>query len=1748
MGKPKGSKVAGAERDEIMNKLVKRREQMFTQIRSFSRFVDSLVDDPGRVVELELRLESVQPLYQEFNSIIVDLKLLDDDFDVEQHKEWFETEYFRVVSQAKQILKLSSESERSRLQCSAVPNVEPVFNASVPFAKLPILGVPKFSGEYEKWTQFSETFHVLVHSNPQLDEIQKFYYLLDSLEGGARKVLDCLEVSRANYSVALKLLEERFFNKGVIIQSHLKAMFDVSSINKPSHSMLRNLVDLILKHTRALKALGEPTESWDRLIIFFMSRKLDSESKLEWEKLSVSDFNNDPSLKHFTDFIVNRCRILEAIDGSSRTFKTQKSVNSGTFVAVNNKHVKCEICKEPHFVYACEKLKSLSVPDRIQQVKRSKLCLNCLRSSHLAYECRSEGCRKCKQRHNTLLHLDKRNTDTAGSTNQNVSNSGDLDITPVANHSSVACENPVKNDLLAVASCNTFLEHTQVVLSTAVVQIEDKFGRFVKCRALLDSGSQINFISKPLAVKLGLNLSKTNVSVTGVGQRVTDILYRVHSCIKSAYNDYKADLFFLVMDNITSHIPVKSFSIENLDIPSGIKLADPDFNKSANIDLLIGAGIFYELLCVGQIKLGINQPILHKSVLGWLVSGPIQGTRQVVSASHVAVEQDVQSQLEKFWSIEECAPVKLHSGEELECEEVFVNSVRRSDSGRFSVALPLKDNYNKLGSSFENASRRLRKLEKRLNSDLDLKTKYSSFIKEYQDLNHMTLIEKENLVTENPTYYLPHHAVVNESSITTKLRVVFDGSAKSDSGLSLNDILKVGPTVQEDLVSILIRFRQKPIVVQADIEKMYRQVDVLPEYRDLQRILWRSNSNNEIEHFRLNTLTYGTAPASFLATRCLKQIALDIQNQFPKLSKIINTNFYVDDLIVTFDSIEEAIEIATGLARELDKYKFPLRKWASNRPEVLEALSREQAPTQGYFITDNNTRKTLGVYWKADTDDLEFVINITPINQIKVTKRAILSLTSQIFDPLGLVGPITIRAKVILQKLWQLKLDWDEAIPINLFTMWNNFYSDMEMLNDIKIPRQCEVNNASYFELHGFSDASSYAYGAAIYLRSINDNGEVLSNLICAKSRVAPVKTVSLPRLELCGALLLSKLSQKILSTIEFKISKVFLWSDSTIVLSWISQEPSTWKVFTANRVSEIQLLTKEAVWNHVSSKENPADIISRGVNSDFLKTSKLWWHGPEWLLAPVESWPKTDFTNSNEEIPDKRKETRVFTASLLDLSLFTRFSSLYRLKRYVGWCFRFCTNARREVDGRIFGDLTVAELDNSLFGLIKFAQQQMFRDEINQLESKGCVSRSSSLKTLDPFIDNNNILRVGGRLVHSNLSYDVKHPILLPKCHPLTRLIIRDYHQRQLHAGPQAILTGLRQKFWIINGRNEVRSVLSKCITCFRTKPVPMFQKMGNLPRDRVICQRPFSVCGIDFAGPFNVKDGKLRNRSVVKGYMCLFICFVTKAVHIELVGDLSTASFLDALKRFVSRRGLCSKIYSDNGTNFIGANNDLKRISQTLSGFGLTNEVQTYCKSQSIEWQYIPPRSPHQGGLWESSIKSAKRLITRIIGNSVLTFEQLSTVFCQVESVLNSRPLTPLSTNPNDLEPLTPGHFLIGTALNSIPQVDVSAVPTNRLSKYQLLQQMVQQLWSRWSNEYLTNLQARYKWLQGQKVPIGALVILKEENVPPLQWKMGRIIAAHPGADGLIRVVEVRTSNGVVKRAVQKVCVLPMEDEKGE
>ncbi|GFX04291.1 integrase catalytic domain-containing protein [Trichonephila clavipes] len=564
----------------------------------------------------------------------------------------------------------------------------------------------------------------------------------------------------------------------------------------------------------------------------------------------------------------------------------------------------------------------------------------------------------------------------------------------------------------------------------------------------------------------------------------------------------------------------------------------------------------------------------------------------VKNASRAA--DNLEHSIKKFWEIENVEIDSVKTSELDICEDHFKSTHSRDDQGRYTVAMPLKEDPSCLGESRQTAIQRLNSLWKRLSRDKEYLSLYEKFLQEYEDLGHMREIKVDG---SGVSFYMPHYGVYRPEKSTTKMRTVFNASSPSTSGKSLNSIQFKGGLVQEDLFSIMVRFRKHKYAFTTDIKKMFRMINIHPEQTCLQRILWKKGIGEPIKTYELTTVTYGTVSAPYLATRTLKQLAMDEANNFPLAAPVVLSDCYMDDILSGSESIEEVIELQHQLIEMFKTAGMHLHKWCGNLPEITSNL-------QEYAFLESEETKALGIIWNPKLDC--FLFRIEQQRPTSFTKRMVLSTIARIFDPLGLLGPIITWAKIFMQRLWLLELGWSDELPFKEEKEWRRFIDSLKAMHNISIDRCIVIHRAESIELHAFSDASEKAYGSSIYLKSVSALGEVKVCLVTSKSRVSPLKQISIPRLELCGAVLAAKLMKKVKEALNLQITAVHFWSDSTIVISWIHRESRELKTFVANRVSKIHQLSSRDQWHHIASEQNPADVLSKGLLPEELRDDSM--------------------------------------------------------------------------------------------------------------------------------------------------------------------------------------------------------------------------------------------------------------------------------------------------------------------------------------------------------------------------------------------------------------------------------------------------------------------------------------------------------------------------------------------------------------
>lgn len=1284
----------------------------------------------------------------------------------------------------------------------------------------------------------------------------------------------------------------------------------------------------------------------------------------------------------------------------------------------------------------------------------------------------------------------------------------------------------------------------ETLLPTAWVTATSN-GVRMRVRALLDQASQVCIVTQRIAQRMCMQRSMSEMpEITGVGRisvgkKLGGVQFEVMASDAPSF-----EVNAMVLPSITAMLPNIPVQASQHPAFAALKLADETYWKPGRIDLLIGAAKFSKFLLKGLHK--ADGLVAQDTTFGWIMSGEAVANMHTTAALTCTMHVQLEDVLKRFWEQEETEPKQLLSHDDVTCEQMYASTTTRAADGRYIVELPFRQGGRELGESRTNAVRRLLQMERRGRQYPLMYNEYRSFMRNYLELGHMEIVP-QNEVDNDQSYYLPHHAVFKPESTTTKLRVVFDATAASSNGVGLNSLLHTGPRLQETLPSILMRWRTRKIAISADVQKMYRQIWVHPSHRDYQRIVWREKEEEPMAHYRLKTVTYGVASAPYMAIKTLQRLGEDESKKFPLGAKVLQTDFYVDDCLTGSDTFNDAIQLKDELIGVMNAGGMKLLKWSSNSVELLQTLPADHLECQAPLMLDNEQEcvKALGIRWYPSIDVFGYKVTV-PKRKEKMTKREILGEIARLFDPLGLVAPVVVTAKIIMQQLWLTGLNWDDELPQDTSELWHSYQSELTQLEELRIPRWCGTTSNNVLQLHGFSDASQVAYSACVYSRVQDEHGKVIVSLLAAKTKVAPIKQQSIPRLELCGAVLVTRLLLECRQAFKQHHVELFAWTDSTVVLAWLQRHANVWQTYVANRVSEIQSSMTSRQWRHVAGVENPADCASRGLMPSEIRDHQLWWTGPTWLADPETTWPQRQPADIDETQLEQRKPGLTCNVVMVVNEMFIlaeRCSSLAKLLRVTAYCRRVLRRNRR--DGQV---LAADEIEEARRVWIRLAQQQEFGTPNSNMDTQALEAwaRSHTLSKLKPFIDESGIVRVGGRLQNAVVAYEERHPAILPARNVFTRLVILDAHERVFHAGSQNTMGRLHQRYWLLKERNQVRALIHKCVTCARARPHAQAQLMGSLPLGRVRPTRPFTHTAIDYAGPIRTRTSKGRGIKATKAWVAVFVCLCTKAVHLELVSDISAAAFRAAFRRFTSRRGACSDVYSDNGTNFVGADREMReQLARCLQDENWRSEL----SDGGTRFHFAPPGSPHFNGLAEATVKMAKSAMRRIIGEHTLTFEEMITFLSQVEAALNSRPLCALPAEGDEASVLTPGHFLVGQPLTAVPEPNAIDEKLTLSNRWHLIQQMVQHFWRRWSQEYLHQLQQRSKWTAtSPNVTVGDVVLLHDELQHVTRWRMGRVIETHIGKDGLVRVATIKTAGGTLKRAVTKMTILPVNDKMYE
>ncbi len=1597
--------------------------------------------------------------------------------------------------------------------------------------------------------------------------------------------------TEAAYMAAWNILEDRFGNPFVVGKSYRDKIQSWHKIATKDTKDLREFVDFLssvesaMPYVQGLQALNDCVENQR------ISAKLPEWLSSRWNRAVTKfqdEYKGFPDFKYFVEFLNKEARIacnpitsLQAIkpveqdrfkqpDQDHSKFQRNRNSSAKTFTTSSSERtsIMCVFCKRHgHTLHKCHKIMERPVEERLKFVQSEKLCFGCLKAGHNSKGCTSRSvCEKCERYHPTCLHQDRvyKGPGQRARLNQDQSRSNQDFADRTTESQRIQESMPVTSNRVVQEKNGTYTSSIVPVYVSTIAEPRKE----ILVYALLDTQSDTTFILKdtaetldtkmePVKLKISTITSKTKVVSSHKlnGLQVRGIKSEVNIQLPTTYTrDY--------IPANRSHIPTCETA---KNWPHLEHLADEMAPAlDCEIGLLIGYNCPQALLPRDVLRGNEDQPFAQRSVLGWSIIGcnHYDGDYEdEIGVSHRIIMKQVLPAGEPSHKLksevcfvrknkvkETITPAEIlkvfesdfvernneeasASQEDLRFLARLNEGIKQLQDGHYEMPLPFKGEKPDLPNNKVCAEHRLKSLEKRLKRDEQYFKDYLAFMKDIIARGDAERVPEMEL-SNQPAWYIPHHGVYNPQK-PGKIRIVFDCSARFQN-TSLNEHLLTGPDLTNTLVGVLCRFRKGQVAIMCDVERMFHQFYVAPKDRDYLRFLWWEEGNMEAPPsvFRMKVHLFGAASSPGCANFGLKYLASQGEGKFNQATvKFIQRNFYVDDGLASVDTEAEAIQLVKEARDLCNTGKLHLHKFITNSKRVIRTIPKEEC-TEGatdfdLALGDPKMERALGVHWCVASDEFHFRVLV---KENPFTRRGVLSTVASIFDPLGFVAPFILVGKRTLQRMCNDKIGWDEPLPDDLKPHWEAWLQDLHNLSSVKIPRcyvPSEFKDVQQYELHHFADASVSGYGACSYLRTVTKSGEVHCTLVMGKARVAPTKVTTIPRLELSAAVVATRTGDLLKRELELDGICEYYWTDSKVVLGYINNDARRFHVFVANRIQQIRTSTEPSQWRYVASDQNPADHASRGLTVKEL-TESNWFTGPSFLWQ--RELPKEDIkVGEVDEGDPELKKTQVLTTKVKEeMSLSDRLERFSDWKRAVKAIARLkrCARSVKGLVERSNEATTLEERKDAEQFIIRTVQEEVFGDEIKSLRQGKEVhsNQSNKLYKLSPFIDDQDILRVGGRLTQAELHPHVKHPAILPKGHHVSRLLIKHFHEKMQHQGRGMTLNEIRSNgIWILGCSSEVSSLIYKCTKCRKLRKCNQEQKMADLPPERMETTPPFTYSGMDCFGPFYVKEG----RRELKRYGLLFTCMCSRAIHLEVLDDLSTDAFLNALRCFIAIRGNVSQLHNDQGTNFIGAKREFMELMKGMD--------QECVKELGCTFVMNPPASSHMGGVWERQIRTVRSVLTSILDQSAarLDTSSLRTFMYEVMAIVNSRPLSlEHISDPVGPEPLTPNHILtMKSTIIAPPPGEFVREDLYLQKRWKRVQFLANEFWTRWRKEYLLSLQQRNKWNKNRRnAKINDIVLLQDDLAPRNQWKLAKVVEVFPGTDGRVRRLKLLVSDATL------------------
>ncbi len=1431
--------------------------------------------------------------------------------------------------------------------------------------------------------------------------------------------------------------------------------------------------------------------------------------------------------------------------------------------------MKCPIHRARHSLSLCRTFKTKSYEERKEILKKNKICFKCCASSdHRAADCKEKiKCDDCgKTSHTTALHNDAYGADKIQP--RTSEHSGEV------KSAKSSTESPVTSKCTQVCG-STF--HGKSCAKTVLVKLYPvgQPESAIRTYAILDDQSNSSLAKRALFEVMNIHSASVPYTLSSCsGQMQTSGRRAKGYAIESLDGTCVFELPTLIeceqIPNVREEIPTPDVVQYHHHLQDLVDLIPP-LDEDAEILLLIGRDLI-DAHHVLDHRIGPpNSPYAQKLPLGWVVIGDVC-LGKVHQPSSVNVNK---TYLLPDGRTSVCSPcpnmfsLKLKEGypdqveadvfsspsddlgktvfdrtnqddklgmsiEDREFLHIMDQEMVKDDSGSWTAPLPFRSPRPPLPNNRSQALNRANALRRSLLKDSVKKEHFVTFMEQIFENNHAELAPP--LQPDQECWYLPIFGVYHPKK-PDRIRAVFDSSAQHN-GISLNNVLLQGPDLTNSLLGVLLRFRKEPVAIMADIGQMFYCFRVREDHRRFLRFLWHRDNdpNKELVDYQMCVHVFGNSPSPAVATYGLRKTVHSVEVIGADVKDFIDHDFYVDDGLVSLPTVDEAIDLMKRTQQALRVHgNLRLHKIASNHPDVVAAFP---AADRAKDLTDLDLgsdllplQRSLGMTWDLNTDDFLFQVS----SEWKpYTKRGMLSTVNSLFDPMGFAAPVIIQGKILLRDLISRKTDWDETLSDECQKEWEKWRESLNDLGNLRIPRTYLPGSflTTTREVHIYSDASEKAIAAVAYLKTTDPNGKRHVGFILGKAKVAPTHGHTIPRLELCAAVLAVEIADMVSDQLDIPSNSMCFYSDSRIVLGYIHNKSRRFYVYVSNRVQRIRRSSKPEQWSYVSTETNPADHGTRSLLP--LSTEcHPWLNGPKQLFADRIrddegcEFPLSDPTEDKEIRPEVVAiATKVdHPKGYLGSHRFQHFSCWKRLVRTIvrmKQLARSLQSSAAKVDSTTDAD---KYREAELF-IIHQVQMEVYAGEMKSCEEKRPLSLKSAILNLSPFLDEKNTLRVGGRLKHAELPNSFKNPLIIPGDSHIATLLVRHYHASVAHQGRHFTDGAVRSAgLWITGGKRLISSLIHKCVKCRKLRGKQEIQKMADLPADRLEPSPPFTYVGVDTFGPWLISTRRTRGGTAnSKRWAILFTCLVVRAIHIEVIDELSSSAFINALRRFTSIRGKVTIYRSDRGTNFIGATDALKIDAVNVED----GPVKQHLYNSGTEWIFNPPHSSHMGGVWERMIGVTRRILDSLmttVSLRSLTHDVLCTFMAEVCAIINARPVVPISSDPETPFILSPSTLLTHKTDHVSSEMDGWDIKDMYRAQWKQVQVLAEMFWKRWKNEYLPTLQPRRKWQQDQpNIKEGDIVLLRDKNSHRNEWPVAVVIRVIPSADDMVRKAVLR------------------------